>query len=196
MKIIPWDDLVFTNRNRSYGAYVLRKEYPTALIASFVFMLVVMSLLFATSPFVYKILKNVAAGDKVIRRIVLTIRPPADKPASEQKKPETPVTRHIRSTTSRVVDQPVANETPAIVESQNTSAETTPSQPVSVEVSTVAQSVVPETEDPNRVWTNVEQAPEFPGGMSAMMKFIGKNTRYPASARRQSIEGSVFISLL
>ncbi|MEJ0034204.1 MAG: hypothetical protein WDO15_29465 [Bacteroidota bacterium] len=177
MKIIPWDDLVFTNRNRSYGAYVLRKEYPTALIASFVFMLVVMSLLFATSPFVYKYLKTL---------------PPAIRSSEGLYSPSgrLQINLHRNKRNRRRLSQDTSVQLlpglstnllpmrrPAIVESQNTSAETTPSQPVSVEVSTVAQSVVPETEDPNRDWTNVEQAPEFPGGMSAMMKFIGKNTR-------------------
>jgi protein TonB len=32
--------------------------------------------------------------------------------------------------------------------------------------------------------------------MAAMYKFIGKNLKYPASARRMGIEGSVFVSFI
>jgi TonB family protein len=39
----------------------------------------------------------------------------------------------------------------------------------------------------------VEQLPEFPGGMQEMHKFLSKNIRYPADARRNGIEGEVLI---
>jgi protein TonB len=42
----------------------------------------------------------------------------------------------------------------------------------------------------------VEQQAEFPGGMAAMMKFIQKNLKYPAYARRMGVEGNVFVIFL
>ena len=51
-------------------------------------------------------------------------------------------------------------------------------------------------EDPNKVYTIVEQQPEFEGGNGAMFKFIQKNMKYPATARRMGIEGSVFVSFV
>jgi periplasmic protein TonB len=38
-----------------------------------------------------------------------------------------------------------------------------------------------------------EHMPEFEGGNEAMIKYIVKNTRYPASARRQDVQGTVYV---
>ncbi len=37
----------------------------------------------------------------------------------------------------------------------------------------------------------VEEVPEFPGGMSELMKFIQENMRYPKKAIKKGIEGRV-----
>ena len=37
----------------------------------------------------------------------------------------------------------------------------------------------------------VEKVPEFPGGMTELMKFIQENMRYPKSAAKKGIEGRV-----
>jgi protein TonB len=38
--------------------------------------------------------------------------------------------------------------------------------------------------------------PEFPGGQAAMLKFIGKHLRYPASAQAKGIAGIVYVSFV
>lgn len=40
----------------------------------------------------------------------------------------------------------------------------------------------------------VDQIAEFPGGMSALVEFIGKNVKYPKSSKKDGVEGTVFIS--
>ena len=47
-----------------------------------------------------------------------------------------------------------------------------------------SQDIVPlptvgEVPDENRIYTAVEQYPEFPGGQAALLKFIGDNLKYP-----------------
>ena len=37
----------------------------------------------------------------------------------------------------------------------------------------------------------VEESPEYPGGMTELMKFIQENIRYPKSAAKKGIEGRV-----
>lgn len=44
------------------------------------------------------------------------------------------------------------------------------------------------------VYTIVEDAPEFTGGMQAMMRFLANNTRYPQEAIDNDIQGRAFIS--
>lgn len=42
----------------------------------------------------------------------------------------------------------------------------------------------------------VEEAPEFPGGTTALFDFINKNVKYPKSARDKGIEGRVFVQFV
>ena len=42
----------------------------------------------------------------------------------------------------------------------------------------------------------VERLPEFPGGMTEFMKWLTKNLKYPESARRQNMQGTVVISFI
>ena len=42
----------------------------------------------------------------------------------------------------------------------------------------------------------VEEAPEFPGGASAMLEFLNKNIKYPAMCRENGIQGRVIVSFI
>ena len=44
--------------------------------------------------------------------------------------------------------------------------------------------------------TIVEIAPEFPGGIQALKKFISSNLIYPQEAKEAGIEGRVFVSFI
>lgn len=54
------------------------------------------------------------------------------------------------------------------------------------------ESVTP----PDEVFTVVEDMPEFPGGMSELMKFIADNIAYPEEAEKQNITGRVVIQFV
>ncbi len=44
-----------------------------------------------------------------------------------------------------------------------------------------------------KAFETVDQMPVYQGGTEALMKFIGNNTKYPAEARKQNIQGKVYI---
>ena len=44
-----------------------------------------------------------------------------------------------------------------------------------------------------KVYDVVEQMPEYPGGMSELMKFIGETMKYPEDAEKQQKEGLVLV---
>jgi protein TonB len=46
------------------------------------------------------------------------------------------------------------------------------------------------------IFTAVEQNPEFPGGTSAMYKYLGDNIKYPAAAQRANVSGRVFVKFV
>jgi TonB family protein len=47
-----------------------------------------------------------------------------------------------------------------------------------------------------KIFFAVEQTAEYPGGMSAMLKFILKNLKYPQAARRMGVEGKVWVTFI
>ena len=49
-------------------------------------------------------------------------------------------------------------------------------------------------EDPEKVFTIVEQMPEFEGGNDALMSFISKNIVYPRNAVENEIQGTIYLT--
>lgn len=47
-----------------------------------------------------------------------------------------------------------------------------------------------------KIYTAVEQQPEFPGGTEAMFKFLGENIKYPKAAADANVQGRVFLSFV
>lgn len=47
-----------------------------------------------------------------------------------------------------------------------------------------------------KVFEVVEQMPEYPGGMMAMMEFLQDNMKYPADAEKQKVQGKVMVSFI
>lgn len=51
-----------------------------------------------------------------------------------------------------------------------------------------------ELEGEIRIFTVVENEPEFPGGMDALNAFLKENIRYPEAARKERLEGTVYVT--
>lgn len=47
-----------------------------------------------------------------------------------------------------------------------------------------------------QIFTIVEQMPSFPGGDAELMKYLGKNTKYPAIAKDAGIQGTVYVTFV
>jgi TonB family protein len=51
-------------------------------------------------------------------------------------------------------------------------------------------------EDPNMIYTTVDQLPEFPGGYKEMSNFLLTNIQYPAEEKQNKVEGLVIITFI
>lgn len=100
-------------------------------------------------------------------------KPKNDKPA----KVNTSVKVDTTKTTIKVVNKPMAEEPMAGVEEENAL-----SYPDNLKKKLTDEPLV-----------GVEQMPEFPGGETALMKFLSKNVHYPTSASEMGIQGRVII---
>ncbi len=95
-----------------------------------------------------------------------------------------------------IVDNDEEIEEEQIQTSEDTNeAVSGPSAPVSGPVMT-GPAVVEEASDEGEIFQVVEQMPEFPGGMEALLAYLGKNIKYPASAQENNIQGRSVIEFV
>jgi protein TonB len=198
-----WEDLVFEHRNKLYGAYNLRQVYGRTVVIAFAVAVAVLALVMA-----FPAIKIYFSEKEVIMKTATTIKytdllppPPIDANKPPPPKIEVPPIRQAikflppKVTTKEVIQQ---EELPTIEQLRQNEISTEALEGVTeVTFPEVVEDATKEVgDDPYKVWAVVEQPPEFPGGMAALMKFISRNMRYPTQARRIGTEGSVFVSFV
>lgn len=54
----------------------------------------------------------------------------------------------------------------------------------------------PKADIKGKVFASVDEAPEFPGGISKFGEYLGKNIRYPLNDFKAGTQGNVFVSFV
>ncbi len=67
---------------------------------------------------------------------------------------------------------------------------------INIKLATPAAVADTTPKDDGPVFSAVEQVPEFSGGLPAFGNFLVKNIKYPAEARKNGIQGKVFIAFI
>jgi len=193
-----WDEMVFENRNREYGAFAVRKGYNgnvvTGLIATLI--AVVLVILYPTLAKMFG--QDTVREQTPPRKLVyteLSAPPPIDKPKPPPPQVQLPrLQKIIKFVPPRVVKEEVRDVIPTVEEIKvnNTGAEQTEGPAQVIFDEPVAEVV----EADDELFTVVDQQPEYAGGYDAMMAFIKANMVYPANARRMRIEGTVHVSFI
>lgn len=199
-----WIELVFKGRNQTYGAYELRKLYPRNAFLGIVLSIVLFSLS-VSAPLIYKLISEAIPEEKIVKvdqTNVLEEPPPVDKnqPAPPPPPPPPPLKSTIKFTPPVIKpDEEVPDEPPPTqeklqeVDAGTKTVEGDPDAEVDLSGLDGSGEVIEEQE---QAFVAVEQMPEFPGGEQALINYIAKNTKYPAIARENNIEGRVFISFV
>jgi periplasmic protein TonB len=201
------DDLVFENRNKSYSSYALRVRYGQYMTRAFIISLTIF-LLIAFSPKIKTFLDSIfGTKDNVemVEKEVEVIAELKDIPIEDDIPPPPPV--EIEPPKIETVkflppeikpDKEVkTDELPPKTEALDTTniASVTQEGEKNLNemiVDTKGSSVIGGGDD-NKVYTYVGEWPEFVGGREAMLKFIGKNFKYPRDAEQKGIEGRVVV---
>lgn len=61
---------------------------------------------------------------------------------------------------------------------------------------TIMQAQSHNTAPDDSIYIVVEQAPQYPGGVEALMKYLAENIHYPDLARQENIQGTVYVSFV
>jgi protein TonB len=70
------------------------------------------------------------------------------------------------------------------------------SKAAQTQVYTPPAVVEEEEESAQQIFTVVEEAPEFPGGQTELLKYLSKNIKYPVIAQENGIQGRVTVSFV
>ncbi len=205
------DDIVFDGRNKSYGAFQLRRIYDKhmtkAMITGMLFFLLAVG-----SPQIIRMIKGFLPDTKdelVMKEVTLAEPPPIDPkkpppppppkvdppPIKDQIKFVPPVVKKDEEvkeeeppppTIEEIKDKEIATETKEGDENGVDESLAEPEAPAAV-------AEEPVSEEP---FTYVEQMPTFPDGTEAMYKYIYAQIKYPAIARENGISGQVIVQFV
>ena len=179
-----WNELVFEDRNKAYGAYVIRESYDRTILKSYLIVLSVLALLSAIAISVSKLTPNDIheLADRTTT-VITEIFPPEVVPPVKTTPPP-PQGGNRQSTTTPVItnrerdstDEPVDTAThfmspegPSAISSP-ASGSTNSSVQTSIKIPTEGSSSSNATLIP-------DELPEFPGGVAAMHHFIQDRLR-------------------
>jgi protein TonB len=188
-----FDDIVFANRNKEYGAYSIRKKYHRTLLIGFIIGMVVLTAVIIT-PYFRASAQQRSAKQK--EREVVAVMENLDQPEQLQIEappppPPAETQQQIKYVAPEVVDSIKPDEEVQLM-TMDESVETVQDEEV-VEVVEVVEEEVEEYKPPAEVFVIVEEMPSFPGGTEALFKFIYDNIEYPRDALENGIEGNVVV---
>lgn len=211
-----WTDLVFAGRNQAYGAYQLRKGTGKRNVISII-AVIVLVLLCQIGLSLKK-----AADAEARKRAAMTEVVELSKLEQPKKKAEVKQPKKIQVEPEKVVERVKSSIkfTAPVIKKDN---EVKPEQELRTqdelmntktaigaidvkgnddkggEVLKLKEAVAqpePKPEVENKVFDVVEQMPSFPGGPSALMKYLSENVRYPVVAQENGVQGRVVVSFV
>ena len=191
-----FDDIVFENRNKEYGAYQLRKKYNrVVLLALLIGVLIIYTAVII--PYIrasrYAAHKLRDANDVIAEMANDLQKEEAPPPPPPPPPPPAEQTQVVKYVAPVVVDSVKVEDQSKLMISDDQVTTT-----VNKEVVEVVEQKKEEVEEvkEEQVFVVVEEMPEFPGGELALRKYIAKAIVYPTIAQENGIQGKVFVNFV
>lgn len=208
-------DIIFLNRNKTYGAYELRKNYHKRVKKTLTIVLTG-ALLVSSIP----LLASLNEEENIVAPIVCEFKLQEVKPLIEEpevkvmeKIPETHVEdiAAIKNVLPEIVPDEEAKDdlmhTQEELKTTNTGSEDKEGK-ISDDLTTVIPkepvdnggggTVVETKPEDNTIYSDIdlEQLPEFPGGEDELMKYLSNAIKYPERAVRENAQGKVVVGFV
>jgi protein TonB len=189
-----FDEIVFEDRNKEYGAYKLRKKYSRTVILSMLIGILILGTAVITPYLNAKALEN---REKRAERQVEIKMENLDQPTEQVAPPPPPppppadVVQQQKYVPPVVVDSIKPEEDIQLMTADEAQIEVQNEEVVEIQEE-VKEEV--QEEDPEATpFVVVEEMPMFPGGDAELLKYIGENTNYPEIAKENNIQGRVIV---
>jgi len=203
-----WIELVFSNRNKAYGAFELRQHYGRTMIKAM--LIAITTIVSAAVMYTYIVGKTPGEIIKQVVVVLPTIEPPRielPKKAEPPVKPAAPEKQMPPAKTTQFItpvptSEPITTDPPKIADlTGEIGSKTTEGKdgmaPIVDPVPTTGGTGIAPAEDKTIHDTfGLEFMPEPIGGTSAWVKFLSKNLRFPAQAQEAGKGGRVFVSFV
>lgn len=215
-----WRDIVFEGKNQEFGAYELRKNSDVRHNKAMIVVVVILALAFLLPLIVNTVLpKAEEKPEDLTEQAMVNL---GDATEDEQQEEEE-VQERYEEEQPEVLPEEVLNTVKvtelAIVDDDKVNAEDEIKTQDELKETTTAfgqsdfdkgtddrnvvrehiNEIVVEEKKPveeNKVFTAVEQMPQFPGGDAELMKHIQKNLKYPPVAMENNIQGRVVVQFV
>lgn len=188
-KANTWEEIIFEHRNKTYGAYLLRYNYPSYLTFSALLVISIFLLLmigFNISR-VNKKQTHIIKEITVISYNELSEPPPIEKtyvPPKKVAKKQPEIEKYIAPEV--VIEEIEEPEEIVIVEEVEEIPEETSEESEDTESIDGDESSEP-------VEPVFDINPAFPGGGGSFEDWLAQHLRYPIAAKRMGIEGTVIV---
>ncbi|MVN20044.1 energy transducer TonB [Mucilaginibacter arboris] len=208
-----WLDVVFSGRNKAYGAYVLRKENAKTSVRALIIASSLFLLAIAMPTIINKIKGFIPKADEKVKiqDVVLTpppavdmTKPPPPPPTVEPPKPKVDQVR-FPPLVVKPDNQVPEKDPPTVKELEvkdpgQKDQKGDPSADIRIDEavgnSDVKQAVVEENTNAIVSFAAVEKLPQFPGGEAAFGNYLSKSIRYPPVAKENNTQGRVIVSFV
>ncbi len=215
-----WRDIVFADKNKEFGAYVMRQQSDRRHNRAFIYLIAglaaLIGIIIVWGIYSDKMAEKAAIeakmqAEKMLAAQLEQMEQDEPEPEPEDQKveieiPEVPqeVLATVQVTQIAIVDD-VKNE---VMEMEQQLEDNTARGVVNQEGSddadkfkAVQEQVVIKEPEPvkpkeEEIFQAVEQPAEFPGGQAALMKWLGSNIRYPEAAQQNDVQGRVIVKFV
>jgi periplasmic protein TonB len=190
-KVPKFDEIIFENRNREYGAYDLRKRYKNVTSFSILGTVAIFTIIMLVISFTSK--TAVGEGGK---GVIIIIQPEKYRPPETvipKVEPPKGMIKQAMNVTPKVVEDSAAHDllipiTEELVE-RTVNGDT---NDIAV-VTGPPEDIVPAEK---KIFIIVEEPAMYPGGDGALLEYIGKNLIYPEEAIANNIQGRVTLKFV
>ena len=191
------EEMVFKNRNKTYGAYMLRKKYKKYMITSMIVAILVMAGIVA-----YPIITAVVTQGRIVKEELSVGAEMLDIPQEEAPPPPPPppppeaLQEKVKFTAPVVVEDTAVDtdfgKQDLLAEKTNTEV---PSEEPEFDMVEEKPQVIEQPREAE-IFTVVEENPTFPGGETKLYKYLGESIKYPEEAKELGIQGRVFVNFV
>ncbi len=199
-KVESLDELVFSNRNQSYGAFYLRRTYQKRLftgLAIAIFFFIVSVGIPMMKSYYHRLDNFLPLVEVKDSMIVLSTLPEEkviipDLPKTSELEEKIKPQNFIPTTNLNEVDTVGEGRTEVKIPNENAHYVFSDSSSFIGE----RKIDVIDQEDHSKPELIVTEYPEYPGGEDSRLDFLYKNINYPRIAKETGVQGTVFLSFV